>query len=214
MESRARAASQPHGLPKTGDLEQSTTPSTCHPIFTAIPSPQLRHLSPHSRPGSGESNSFLALSPCLAQSFLEITLAASVFLGYWPLGAWLWSQQLLPLVGHWCSRTSPGGLRAPGPGSATSTPPFSSNTSLTHPFFFQMEKKMSSWQGGLPPDPQQAGRNPLQAPVKPHNPDNCKCNLDGSMDLTVTSAWGSVPTLCNRSQHCVILFHLMHRLLL
>lgn len=73
------------------------------------------------------------------------------------------------------------------------TPPFSSDTSLTHSLLFQTEKKTESWQGGLPPVLQWAGRSPPWGPVRPCNPDNSRRNHGGSVNLAVTSAWGPVP---------------------
>lgn len=106
MESRARAASQPYRLLYADDLRQATTSSTCHPVFTTILGPQLPHLLSHPRLGSGDNSSFLVLSPNLAQSFLEMTLAACVP-GILPFGAHLWNQQLGLQVGQWCPPEHP-----------------------------------------------------------------------------------------------------------
>lgn len=94
------------------------------------------------------------LSPYSAQGFLEMTLAALVAFG----------SISLELAITYFSKSV----------SGTPAPPFSSDTSLTHPLLFQRERKTEGWQGGLPPVLQWAGRSPPWGPARPRNPDNCR----------------------------------------
>lgn len=86
MEGRARLS-----LCRTGSLRQ---------VLQQSPTPQLpSHLPPrllHPWPATGDSSTFLVLSPDLAQSFLEMTLAASVAFGSISLELAIFE------VGQWC----------------------------------------------------------------------------------------------------------------